>query len=133
MFTLKYNDKLQESFEKELDARIKALSIFKEQPNLSSIEVINEDNQVILTKKRLVEDLIIDDEPTQEEVDNGIDSLIRGLLSRVWETIDDYNSAITTINSVDENSDDVVNKLSTILDDLNIHVGILQSCLSEEN
>ena len=133
MFTLKYNDKLQESFEKELDARIKALSIFKEQPKLSSIEVINEDNQVILTKKRLVEDLIIDEEPTQEEVDNGIDSLIRGLLSRVWETIDDYNSAITTINSVDENSDDVVNKLSTILDDLNIHVGILQSCLSEEN
>jgi len=133
MFTLKYNDKLQESFEKELDARIKALSIFKEQPKLSSIEVINENNQVILTKKRLVEDLIIDDEPTQEEVDNGIDSLIRGLLSRVWETIDDYNSAITTINSVDENSDDVVNKLSTILDDLNIHVGILQSCLSEEN
>ena len=131
MFTLKYDNKLQETFEKEIDAKLQALTIFKNKTNLPLVEVLDENNQIILTKKRLVEDIENEEEPTQEEIDNGVDSLIRGLLSRVWETIDDYNSAITTINSVDDTNAETVSKLENILDDLSVHVGILQSCLSE--
>lgn len=131
MFTLKYDNKLQETFDKELDARLQALTIFKNKTNLPLIEVLDENNQVVLTKERLVEDLVSEEEPTQEEIDNGVDSLIRGLLSRAWETIDDYNSAITTINSVDDSNAEMVEKLENILNDLSVHVGILQSCLSE--
>lgn len=131
MFTLKYDNKLQETFDKELDAKLQALTIFKNKTNLPLIEVLDENNQVVLTKERLVEDLVSEEEPTQEEIDNGVDSLIRGLLSRAWETIDDYNSAITTINSVDDSNAEMVEKLENILNDLSVHVGILQSCLSE--
>ena len=131
MFTLKYDNKLQETFDKELDAKLQALTIFKNKTNLPLIEVLDENNQVVLTKERLVEDLVSEEEPTQEEIDNGVDSLIRGLLSRAWETIDDYNSAITTINSIDDSNAEMVEKLENILNDLSVHVGILQSCLSE--
>lgn len=127
MFKLRYNDTINESFEKEVDARLEALATFKKNNNLKLIEVLNEDDEVIFTKEREIEDI----EPTEEEITNGTNSLLRGLLSRVWETIDDYNSAIITISTERPEDSETVNRLQSIIDDLNVHVGILESCLDE--
>lgn len=130
MFKLRYNNNINESFEKEIDARLEALNTFKKNNNLKLIEVLNEDDEVIFSKEREIETPEVE-LPTEEEVTNGTNSLLRGLLSRVWETIDDYNSAIITINTEKPEDSETINKLQSIIDDLNIHVGILESCLDE--
>ena len=146
MYKLKYNNTINESFEKELDARLSALATFKKDTNIKLIEVLNENDETIFKKERNLEEpvgeLILNgeevggpvttEEPaTEEEMLNGTNSLIRGLISRAWETIDDYNSTIITISTLGTDSDEVINKLQSILDDLNVHVGILESCIEE--
>ena len=129
MFKLKYNNEIKESFEKELDARIAALKEFKTQASLPLVEVLNENDDVIFTKER---ELVAPEvsEPTEQEIDNGIDSVIRGLIANAWKDIDDYNTAIISIADNTENSE-AIEKLNSIIDDLNVHVGILESCLSK--
>ena len=86
-----------------------------------------------LKNKNIKEDLdsdITELPPTEEQIDNAFDSIIRNELSKLFLTIDDYNSDIATLKA-EEADEEMIKVLDTILDDLNLHVGLLQRLLNE--
>lgn len=65
------------------------------------------------------------EEKTIEPEDNGISMIINNLIRDEYDTIDAYNSAITTFKNVG-NSDDAISVLNDIVSEENVHVGQLQ-------
>jgi len=125
MYKTRLNNIFKNEFEEEIDARKEALLSFSRDPKAQLVEVLDEDDNVIFSKQREVEE-----EPTQELVNNGVDSVLRNLISECWDNIDRYNSAIATFLE-EEGQEETIEALKGIVDDLNVHVGILESCLSK--
>lgn len=92
------------------------------QINSSYNEVNN--NRMILDES-LFEDEAVVNEKTIEPEDNGISMIINNLIRDEYDTIDAYNSAITTFKDIG-NSDDAISVLNDIVSEENVHVGQLQ-------
>lgn len=90
--------------------------------NSSYNEVNN--NKMILDES-LFEDETVVNEKTIEPEDNGISMIINNLIRDEYDTIDAYNSAITTFKNIG-NSDDAISVLNDIVAEENVHVGQLQ-------
>ena len=75
------------------------------------------------------EDVIISTDETEEKTiepeNNGISMIINNLIKDEYESIDSYNSAITTFKDIGK-SDDAISVLNDIVAEENIHVGQLQ-------
>lgn len=122
MYKLKWNNTILSKHKDLLEAKTRTLLTLKKQPELKLIEVLNENDEIVYSKEV--------DEPTPQEVENGIDSLIRNLISKCWENINDYQSAIVTLQ--DENVDPTtIDILNNIINDIYVHIGSLESCLSD--
>lgn len=122
MYKLKCNNKIISKTKDLLEAKTKTLLTLKREPSLKLIEVLNDNDEIVFSKEV--------DEPTPQEVENGIDSLIRNLISKGWESINDYQSAIVTLQ--DEDIDPAtIDILNEIIDDTYVHIGALESCLSD--
>lgn len=122
MYKVRYNDTTN-LHEDLFSAKKEALLTFKKNKNVKLIEVLDDNDNVILSQER--------EEPTEVEVDNAIDSLIREKIARTWEFINDYESMLITLTSEEIGDDSISTKINDILDDLHIHVGVLESCLSD--
>ena len=71
------------------------------------------------------------EEPTQEQVDNGMYSIISQELRDTLQDIETLKSIITTLNANSEESkEDVVYAINKIIDERTVHVGMLQTILS---
>ncbi len=125
MYKTRLNNIFKNEFEEEIDARKEALLSFNRDPKAQLVEVLDDNDNVIFSKQREVEE-----EPAQELVNNGVDSVLRNLISECWDNIDRYNSAIATFLE-EEGQEETIEALKGIVDDLSVHVGILESCLSK--
>ena len=71
------------------------------------------------------------EEPTQEQVDNGMYSIISQELRDTLQDIETLKSIITTLNAnSEEPKEDVVYAINKIIDERTVHVGMLQTILS---
>lgn len=129
MYRTRINNIFANKFENLLDAKKDALMSFKD--NNTLVEVLDDDDNVVFSKKPVEDTKIELDEPTDELVENGVNSLIRTLIVEGWKSIDDYNSSLATISSEDPENAKVIETLNNILDDLNTHIGMLEECLVE--
>lgn len=71
----------------------------------------------------------VDELPTQEDVDNGMYTVISQEMRDTLQDIENLKSIVTTLKANDNNKEDVINSLETIIDERTIHVGMLQSIL----
>lgn len=129
MYRTRINNIFANKFENLLDAKKDALMSFKD--NNTLVEVLDDDDNVVFSKEPVEDTKIELDEPTDELVENGVNSLIRTLIVEGWKSIDDYNSTLATISSNDPENTKVIETLNNILDDLNTHIGMLEECLVE--
>lgn len=129
MYRTRINNIFANKFENLLDAKKDALMSFKD--NNTLVEVLDDDDNVVFSKEPVVDTKIELTEPTDELVENGVNSLIRTLIVEGWKSIDDYNSTLATISSEDPENAKVIETLNNILDDLNTHIGMLEECLVE--
>lgn len=129
MYRTRINNIFANKFENLLDAKKDALMSFKD--NNTLVEVLDDDDNIVFSKEPVVDTKIELTEPTDELVENGVNSLIRTLIVEGWKSIDDYNSTLATISSEDPENDKVIETLNNILDDLNTHIGMLEECLVE--
>lgn len=83
----------------------------------------NEVNNKMILDESLFENEI--EEKTIEPEENGISMIINNLIRDEYDTIDAYNSAITTFKNIG-NSDDAISVLNDIVAEENVHVGQLQ-------
>ena len=81
----------------------------------------------VVAQYGLSEDLV--PEPPKEGTDTGIASMLNSLIIDEFEAIDGYNSAIATAEQ--EGMTDIVNVLKDIVNEENLHVGQLQTCLAK--
>lgn len=123
MFKLKCNNTILSEHQSLFEAKKQTLLNLKTNPTLKLIEVLDDDNKVVFTDEVELE------EPTQEQVEIGNDTLIRNLITRCWDTISEYESAIATLTDkdVDPTTFDI---LKDLVDDEYQHIGQLTSCLS---
>lgn len=129
MYRTRINNIFANKFENLLDAKKDALMSFKD--NNTLVEVLDDDDNVVFSKEPVEDTKIELTEPTDELVENGVNSLIRTLIVEGWKSIDDYNSTLATISSNDPENTKVIETLNNILDDLNTHIGMLEECLVE--
>lgn len=129
MYRTRINNIFANKFENLLDAKKDALMSFKD--NNTLVEVLDDDDNIVFSKEPVVDTKIELTEPTDELVENGVNSLIRTLIVEGWKSIDDYNSTLATISSEDPENAKVIETLNNILDDLNTHIGMLEECLVE--
>lgn len=129
MYRTRINNIFANKFENLLDAKKDALMSFKD--NNTLVEVLDDDDNVVFSKEPIEDTKIELTEPTEDLVENGVNSLIRTLIVEGWKSIDDYNSTLATISSEDPENDRVIETLNNILDDLNTHIGMLEECLVE--
>ena len=129
MYRTRINNIFANKLENLLDAKKDALMSFKD--NNTLVEVLDDDDNVVFSKEPVVDTKIELTEPTDELVENGVNSLIRTLIVEGWKSIDDYNSTLATISSEDPENAKVIETLNNILDDLNTHIGMLEECLVE--
>lgn len=129
MYRTRINNIFANKFENLLDAKKDALMSFKD--NNTLVEVLDDDDTVVFSKEPVEDTKIELTEPTDELVENGVNSLIRTLIVEGWKSIDDYNSTLATISSNDPENTKVIETLNNILDDLNTHIGMLEECLVE--
>lgn len=123
MFKVKVNDNVKE-FNTLLEAKKNALLTFKKDNALKLVEVLDDEDNVLLTKSR-------EEEPTQAQQENAQDSLIREKISQTWDFINSYESILVTLEDEELFNDAINSKLNDIIDDLHLHLGILESCLSD--
>ena len=129
MYRTRINNIFANKFENLLDAKKDALMSFKD--NNTLVEVLDDDDNIVFSKEPVADTKIELTEPTDELVENGVNSLIRTLIVEGWKNIDDYNSALATISLEDPENAKVIETLNNILDDLNTHIGMLEECLVE--
>lgn len=82
-----------------------------------------------MLKETVSEDVTVSTDETEEKTiepeDNGVSMIINNLIRDEYDTIDAYNSAITTFKDIG-NSDDAISVLNDIVAEENVHVGQLQ-------
>ncbi len=91
------------------------------------VEVLNDDDTVIFTRN------ITDTEPTKQQEDNAKDTLIRDLITKCYDMITECESVNVTLTDEDLNTDNMSEILNEMVDNLNLHIGQLTSCLSDYN
>jgi len=123
MFKVITGDKTKK-FDKRVDAVMEAMLSYHKDKSKKLVEVLDDNDEVIFSMDAK------NDEPTEEQIENAIESVIRGELSNLFTTIDSYNSDLITLQS-EGASEESINTIKTILDDLNTHVGMLESLLQE--
>lgn len=115
----------------EIEAKLEKLDTTKYlQMSLDALKREKAKKKESIIKEDIEELPVVDVQPTEEQIENAFESIIRSELSKLFTTIDDYNSDVATLTS-EEASQEVIDKLNLIIDDLNTHVGILQSCLDD--
>ena len=120
MFKVKCKNVIIGEHESLLEAKMNTLLTLKKNPELKKIEVLNEDDEIVFSKE----------EPTQEQVEVGVDTVIRNLITRFYDDITEVESAKVTL--LDEDIDpSTLDILEEIVDDLHLHIGSLESCLSD--
>lgn len=72
----------------------------------------------------------IDELPTQEDVDNGMYTIISQELRDTLQDVENLKSIITTLKSMDGSKEEVIANLESIIDDRTIHIGMLQTMLN---
>ena len=75
------------------------------------------------------QDVVTIEEPSQEDVDNGMYNIISQEMRDTLQDIENLKSIITTLKANDESREDIIDGLETIIDERAIHVGMLQSML----
>ena len=77
------------------------------------------------------QETLVVEEPTQEQVDNGMYNIVSQELRDTLQDIENLKSILTTLEANSEESkEEVVSALNTIIDERTIHVGMLQTILS---
>lgn len=92
----------------------------------SLIEVLDDNDNVVFEKGEK-------EEPTQEQKENAKDTMIRDLITKCYNMINDCESIRVTLNAeqIDEPNDITYDILSEMVDNFNLHIGQLTSCLSD--
>lgn len=124
MFKLRCNNKILSEHNTLLEAKMKTLLSLKNNPSLKLIEVLDDNNEIVYEKEL--------EEPTQEEIEVGVDTVIRNLITRWWENITELESAKVTLADKDVDSS-TIDILSEMIDNTYEHLGSLESCLSDNN
>ncbi len=75
------------------------------------------------------QDVVTIEEPSQEDVDNGMYNIISQEMRDTLQDIENLKSIITTLKANDESREDIIEGLETIIDERAVHVGMLQSML----
>lgn len=143
MYRTRINKVFTDSYENLLDAKKEALLSYKESGDNSLVEVLDDEDNVVFSKGEVGEIFgnqgdMVGYAPTNEEVapkeaqDNGVDSSIRALIISTWNTVDEVNSTLVTLDSMGLLDAKTNEALNIILDDLNTHIGLLEGCLTEE-
>lgn len=139
MYRTRINKVFTNTYENLLDAKKEALLSNKKDNAL--VEVLDDEDNVIFTKGELVGepfgaqgDMVgyPIETPTEEIKDNGVDSSIRNLIVATWNSIDEVNSTLVTLDTMGLLDAKISEALNIILDDLNTHVGLLEGCLSTQ-
>lgn len=122
MFKLRCNNKIIKEYNSLLEAKLGTLLTLKKTPSLKLIEVLDNDDEVIFQKEVK--------EPTQEQIEVGVDTVIRNLITRFYDDITEVESAKVSLEDkgVDATTFDIFEE---IVDDLHLHIGSLESCLSD--
>ena len=121
MYKLRCNNTIISKHNSLLEAKMNTLLTLKRNPELKLIEVLNEDNEIVYTKE---------EEPTQDEIEVGVDTVIRNLITRFYDDVTELESARVTLqDKVDDLS--ILDILEEIIDDTHLHIGSLESCLSD--
>jgi len=94
---------------------------FKPGENKSVTEDLEELSDVVV-------DTPVIEEPTKEEVDNGMFTVISQEIRDTYQDIENLKSIVTTIKDLD-NKEEVIATLESIIDDRTIHIGTLQTLL----
>ena len=74
MFKLRCNNKILSEHNTLLEAKMNTLLSLKKNPSLKLIEVLDDNNEIVYEKEV--------EEPTQEEIEVGVDTVIRNLITR---------------------------------------------------
>lgn len=134
----------EETYENLLDAKKEALLSYKNNGDNSLVEVLDDEDNVVFSKGAPVGEPFgsqgemvgypannPNETPSEEAQDNGVDSSIRNLIVNTWNSIDEVKSTLVTLDSMGILESNVSEVLNTIIDDLTMHVGLLEGCLSE--
>lgn len=139
MYRTRINKVFTNSYENLLDAKKEALLSNKKDASL--VEVLDEDDNVVFTKGEMVGepfgaqgDMVGSpmEQPNEVAKDNGVDSSIRTLIVSTWNSIDEVNSTLITLDTMDLLDVKTNEALNIILDDLNTHIGLLEGCLTKQ-
>lgn len=122
MFKLRCDNKILSEHNTLFEAKKNTLLSLKKDPSLKLIEVLNENDEVVYSNGS--------EEPTSQEVKVGVDTVIRNLITRCWDTVTEVESVKVTLENeqVDPATFDILND---IIDDNYRHIGVLESCLSD--
>ncbi len=122
MFKLRCNNKILSEHDTLFEAKKNTLLSLKKDPSLKLIEVLNENDEIVYSNGS--------DEPTPQEVKVGVDTVIRNLITRCWDTVTEVESVKVTLENeqVDPATFDILND---IIDDNYRHIGVLEGCLSD--
>lgn len=145
MYRTRINNVFKEdTYENLLDAKKEALLSYKNNGDNSLVEVLDDEDNVVFSKGAPVGEPFgsqgemvgytsndTDEIPSEEAQDNGVDSSIRNLIVNTWNSIDEVKSTLVTLDSMGILESNVSEVLNTIIDDLTMHVGLLEGCLSE--
>ena len=123
MYKLRCNNTIISEHNSLLEAKMDTLLTLKRNPELKLIEVLNEDNEIVYQKE---------EQPTQEQIEVGVDTVIRNLITRFYDDITEVESAkITLQDEIDDLS--MLDIFEEIVDDIHLHIGSLESCLSDND
>lgn len=71
---------------------------------------------------------VLDSEPTPEQTQTAIESMLNNLISEKFKDVDDVKSIIASIIFAGGN-DEVINILNNVIDDTTMHIGMIQKAL----
>lgn len=91
----------------------------------SLVEVLNDEDTVIFTRN------VTDTEPTKQQADNAKDTLIRDLITKCYDMITECESVNVTLTDEDLTDGNITEILNEMVDNFNLHIGQLTSCLSD--
>jgi len=122
MYKLRCNNEIIKEHNTLLEAKLDTLLTLKKTPSLKLIEVLDNDDEIVFQKEVK--------EPTQEQIEVGVDTVIRNLITRFYDDITEVESAKVSLEDkgVDASTFDIFEE---IVDDLHLHIGSLESCLSD--
>lgn len=114
MTKLRVNNKDLGTFNNKLEITKAIINECKNNKDIKLIEVLDDENPT-------------DDIPTT----NLVDTMLRGLIMTAWSSIDEYESVLTTLDVENVGTPEIKEILNNIIDDLHMHIGSLESCLSD--